>query len=155
MIITIFGATGRSGVPLMRRALEAGHTVRAAVRTPEKLGELRERVTVLPGEVLASAEVARSVDGSDAVVSLIGHGKESPPDMLARAAENLVNGMKSSGVDRIIVLTGAGVRFPEDKPRLIDRFIRFLLKTLQPQLLRDSENYVKRVRESGLRWTIV
>lgn len=155
MTITVFGATGRSGLPLIRRALEAGHAVRAAVRSREKLGELQNRVEVVPGDVLDRQLVERSVAGSDAVVSLIGHSKDSPPDLLTRGAENMVSAMKASGVNRLIVLTGAGVRFPGDQPRLLDRFIRFLLKALQPQLLRDSEGYVEEVRRSGLRWTVV
>lgn len=155
MTIAVFGATGRSGIPFLRRAVEAGHSVRAAVRSPEKLGELQQHVTPVPGDVLNGDDVERSVAGADAVVSLIGPSKDAPRDMLTQAGENLIRAMEKTGVERLIILTGAGVRFPGDEPTLLDRFIRALLKTLQPQLLNDSEGYVERVRRSALRWTVV
>jgi uncharacterized protein YbjT (DUF2867 family) len=37
MKLAIFGATGRTGRPLVQQALEAGHEVVALVRTPAKL----------------------------------------------------------------------------------------------------------------------
>jgi putative NADH-flavin reductase len=46
----IIGATGASGLPLVRQAVESGHHVTVLVRSPEKLPEeLREKVTVIQG----------------------------------------------------------------------------------------------------------
>lgn len=42
MPVTAFGDAGRSRMLLVTCALDAGHPVRAALRTPDKLGDLRE-----------------------------------------------------------------------------------------------------------------
>ena len=46
MKITIFGATGRTGQNLVKKALEAGHEVTAYVRTPSKLTAEHGNLTV-------------------------------------------------------------------------------------------------------------
>jgi uncharacterized protein YbjT (DUF2867 family) len=42
MTVTTFGDAGGRRMLLVTPALDAGHHVRAAIRTPEKLGDLRE-----------------------------------------------------------------------------------------------------------------
>lgn len=50
MRIAIFGASGRTGRPLVEQALEAGHEVRALVRDPSKLTESHGRLAVIRGD---------------------------------------------------------------------------------------------------------
>ncbi len=164
MTIAVFGATGRTGRPLVARALQAGHTVRAAVRTPDALtealtelapGESRKRVEVIRADVCNREEVAAAVAGVDAVISVIGPTKTSPKGMLSEAGDAIVDAMRRHGVKRLIAMTGAGVRFPRDEPAFVDRLIRFLLKTLQPDVLNDSIRYVEALTQDDLEWTIV
>ncbi len=159
MVLTIFGASGRTGLRVVKRAIAAGHTIKAAVRNLEAFGETLgddvNRTAVVKTDVLDSERVARAVAGSDAVVSVIGPRKDTPNDMLGRGGRNIVAAMHEHDVRRVIALTGAGVRFPQDRPGLVDTFIRFLLKTLQPDLLEDSMRYAESFTESDLDWTIV
>ncbi len=158
MIITVFGANGRTGSYVIRKAIEAGHTVRAAVRNPETFRaslDDTQKLEIVEADVLNSDQVSSAVSGADAVVSVIGLKKGSEKNTLGRGGENIVEALCRHGVRRIIVLTGAGVRFPQDKPGFIDRVIRFLLKTLQPEVLEDSIRYTKTVTEGDLDWTVV
>ena len=50
MKLAIFGATGRTGKPLVKQALEAGHEVVALVRTPAKMPLPSDRLTVVQGD---------------------------------------------------------------------------------------------------------
>lgn len=86
---------------------------------------------------------------------MIGHGKGSPPDLQHRAGRHIVDAMRMHGVRRLIALTGAGVRAPQDQPKFFDHFMRGLLGTLQGAILRDSEAYADIIRTSGLDWTLV
>jgi putative NADH-flavin reductase len=112
-------------------------------------------VDVVQADILDAESVWRAVDGIEAVVSVVGPRKDSPKDSLGRGGENIAAAMKRHGVSRIIALTGAGVRFPGDAPKFIDRLIRFLLKTLQPDVLSNSIAYVNAISNDDLQWTIV
>lgn len=92
---------------------------------------------------------------AEAVVSVIGHTKETPRDMQVKAAQNIVAAMKKHGVRRIIAMTGAGVPDAADQPKFFDNLMRFMLNTINGDVLQDSLNYVEVIRNSGLDWTIV
>ena len=68
---------------------------------------------------------------------------------------NIVEAMKERGVPRLVSLTGAGVRVPEDRPKLVDRAFGFLLGRLQPDVLEDAGRHAEVIRGSGLDWVIV
>jgi hypothetical protein len=48
--LAVFGASGRTGRPLVERALAEGHTVRALVRTPTKVGIQDARLELIQGD---------------------------------------------------------------------------------------------------------
>lgn len=154
MKLTLFGATGRTGIPLVEQALAAGHDVVAYVRTPSKLTMDSPHLTVVQGETQEAHKVAEAIAGSDAVISALGPVKGGAKDVMATSASNIVAGMKAGGVQRLVYATGAGVEDPHDKPALMHKIIGIALKTLNPDVLADSAAGVKTVRDSGLDWTV-
>ncbi|ADI13626.1 NAD(P)-dependent oxidoreductase [Truepera radiovictrix] len=158
MKLAVFGGTGKTGRPLLEQALAAGHEVRALVRDPGKLPlslSGHERLELIQGDALDPEAVARTVKGVDAVLSVLGQTKGSPPDLVTRATENILAAMHAHGVRRIVTLTGAGVPDPRDRPKLIDRVFTFLLKRLSGAVLEDGEQHAARLKASGLAWTVV
>lgn len=140
---------------MVEQALAEGHEVTAFAREPSRLGISHERLRVVRGDVTDPAAVEEAVAGQDAVLSALGHAEGSKGDVLTRGAENVVGAMERHGVRRLVSLTGAGIRDPRDRPKLVDRVITTLLKVLQGDLLRDSERHVEVIRESRLDWVIV
>lgn len=155
MRVVIFGASGRTGCHLVEGALRSGHEVTAFVRDPSKLGGVAKRVEVVAGDVTDAVSVEGAIAGREAVLVALGHSKNSEKNMQTRGAENIVAAMEKHGVRRLVSLTGAGVRDPNDRPKLIDRVITGLLKLLQRDVLEDAERHVRAIRESGLEWVIV
>ena len=154
MHIALLGATGRTGRPLLDQSLAAGHTVTALARTPSKLPP-REGLAVVQGDATNPADVDKTVDGADAVLLTLGHAKGSPPDLMARAAHNVVAAMNAHGVRRVVTETGAGVPDPKDPGGLGPKVMAGIMKVVAKNLLADSEAHVDTFRQSGLDWTAV
>ena len=55
--IAVLGATGGTGLEVVRQALAGGLSVRALVRTPEKLGVKHDKLTVVKGNASNAADV--------------------------------------------------------------------------------------------------
>jgi len=108
MKIVVYGARGTLGQSILREALARGHQVTAVVRKPESFEGPRQGVKVIKGDVLDRASVAAAAAGSDVVISAIGPSRDEPPEMLVRAANALVGGVKQAGAGRLIVVGGAG-----------------------------------------------
>lgn len=155
MKLTIFGASGRTGRPLVEQALSEGHEVTAFVRDPAKMKLNHERLMTVKGDVKDHAAVDEAIAGADAVLSVIGHTKTSEKDVQTVGTENIVAAMKKHEVKRLVSLTGAGVRDAKDKPKLFDKAITGLLKLLQKDVLEDAENHARAVEKSDLDWVIV
>ncbi|TCJ15950.1 SDR family oxidoreductase [Rubrobacter taiwanensis] len=156
MRVAVFGATGRTGRLVVERLLEEGHEVIAFVRDPSKILEGHdEKLRTVRGDVLDAAAVEEVVEEVDAVLVALGHTKTSPKDVQARGTQNIVAAMRRHGVRRLISLTGAGVRDPQDEPKVVDRAITGLLKLLQRDVLEDAERHAEIIRNSGLDWTLV
>ncbi len=155
MKITLFGATGRTGKYVLKRALEAGHEVTALVRSPDKLDTPNPKLTVIQGDARDAEAVSRAIAGAGAVVSTLGPVRGGPMDVMTRAAENIVTGMRQHGVNRLIFTTGAGVPAPQDRPTFMSKFMGFLVRTLSRDVYEDSLHGAEIVTQSGLDWTIV
>ncbi|HUN08721.1 MAG TPA: NAD(P)H-binding protein [Aggregatilineales bacterium] len=155
MNITIFGASGRTGRLLVQAALNAGHSVTAFVRDPAKLPVQHMELKVVQGDTADAAAVARAVAGADAVISGLGPVKGSPKDLLVTAQQHIVAAMQAAGVKRYVLLTGAGVRDPQDQPKLIDKVFGFLLRLTAADVLKDSEDGVRLVQATALDWIVV
>ena len=155
MKIVVFGASGGTGLKIVEQALSAGHIVTAFVRTPSKLGIQHQNLTAFQGDVMDADAVEKSIAGQDVVISALGPVRPPVPGMMETAAKNILAGMQSHGVRRLISTTGAGVRDPQDQPKLIDHVMKTLLTLLAGDVLRDSAANVSVIQSSDLDWTIV
>ncbi|PKN93641.1 MAG: NmrA family transcriptional regulator [Chloroflexi bacterium HGW-Chloroflexi-6] len=155
MKIIVFGASGGTGQEIVKQALEAGHEVTAFVRNPAKLAIQHPKLKMVTGDVKDTAAVENAVAGQEAVISALGPTRPPVPGMMEKAAQNIVAAMKNAGIRRLISTTGAGVRDPQDQPKLIDHLMKGLLTLMAGEVLKDSAANVVVIRASDLDWTIV
>jgi putative NADH-flavin reductase len=152
--IIIFGASGGTGREVVKQALEAGHMVTAFVRTPSKINMQHPNLRVVQGDVMDAPAIDQAVTGQDAVISTLGPTRPPVPRMMETAARNIIAAMNKHGLRRLIATTGAGVRQPEDQPKLVDTLIGVLLSLMAGEVVRDSAEGVRLIQSSDLDWTI-
>ncbi len=162
MKIAVFGATGRTGHPLVEQAVERGHEVVAFVRDTTGLSSSvrnDDRVSIVEGDAYTGADVERAIAGDgdpvDAVVSVLAQNAEGPDDLLTEAGRHMLAAMDKHSVDRFVTLVGAGVREEGESVSLGGRMMGVLLKLLARSVLEDARDQVELVRDSDTRWTVV
>ena len=155
MKLAILGATGSIGRELVTQALAAGHEVTALVRAQPKPREIDDRVALVLGDATSADAAKRTVEGSDAVLSALGHAKGAPDDLLAEVSSNLIAAMQADGVSRLVVLSSAAVVDAADRPSLFYRAARVLLRAVMPRVVRDHREQARLIEQSSLAWTIV
>ena len=106
MKLVVLGATGGTGLEIVRQAVGRGHSVTAFVRSPEKLRAYAGRITVKQGSPLNTSELEEVFQGHDAVLSAFGPrvpiAKEDHK-LLQEFATALTPAMLRAGVKRVIV----------------------------------------------------
>lgn len=155
MKICIFGADGRSGVEVVKYAHQKGYEVFAFVYSDSSNKFFPEGTKIIKGDVMNYDDVFSAIDGVDAVVSVLGHIKGSDPLMQTKGMINIVKAMKELNVKRVLSLTGTGARAENDKPSVIDIFLNFIVKLVDPNRINDGVEHVKVLRNSNLDWTVV
>lgn len=119
MNIVLFGATGVIGRAILQEALKRKHEVTAAVRNPDQLEVIHERMHKVRVDILDSASISSAARGHEAAISAYGPewGKELE---LLEAARSLVKGLTDVGLERLIIVGGAGSLRTESGEKLMD-----------------------------------
>ena len=158
MKILIFGASGRTGMELVKQALELGHEVTAFVRDPKKILTHHQNLTIAQGDVQDFASIDRAMAGQEVVLSALGSPTLKQNTIISEGMKCIIEAMKRHGVRRLICESSLGVG---DSKRLMGGsiggvvfrtiFMGFVLK----HVFADKELEEVSIRESGLEWIIV
>ena len=162
MRIAVFGATGRTGRPLVGQAIERGHEVVAFARDAADLSSMLrndDRVSTVEGDAYTGEGVDRAIAGDgdpvDAVVSVLGQPSDGPDDLLTEAGKHMLAAMNQRDVKRLVTLVGAGVREEGESVSFGGRVMNALLKLLAGSVLEDARTHVESIKRSDTRWTVV
>jgi uncharacterized protein len=106
MKVVLFGATGKSGSRLLQELVSRGHQVTAAARDIGKV-PASANIKVRQDDLSDAQHTADVIRGADAVISAY-----APPaddtDALIGVTERQVEAVRQAGVDRLLVVGGAG-----------------------------------------------
>ena len=153
--LALFGATGRTGRHVLEQALSAGYTVRLLSRRADAIPD-HDRVTTIVGDVLDPAAVDRTVQGADAVISVFGQVKGSPPALQTRWHRADRRGdARAQAFAALFLCLGAGcprLRTPRKPPTALSDSCS---DGLSQQVLDDAIAHLEVLRRSGLDWTVV
>jgi putative NADH-flavin reductase len=154
--VVVFGATGNIGRHVVEQLLAAGHQVTAYVRNPGKLTMAHPSFTIIQGELDDRTEIARAVDGADAVISALGptlrRGATGTP--LTEGTQRIVEAMLAAGVHRFIGLATPAVADPRDLPTLKGKLLRLMPRLFLPNALTELIGMTEAITSSELNWTI-
>jgi len=153
MKLAILGATGGIGLEIVRQAVDRNHKVTVLVRAPERLKPLGDRIEIIQGDPLSSAELARTIEGQDAVLS--GFGPRVPiaitdANLLYRFGLALTDAMRKVAVRRVVIVSTAFL-FKDSIVPPTYLFGRLFF----PGIVADASEMETIVQKSGLDWTLV
>lgn len=153
MKLVVLGATGGTGLEIVRQAIERGHSVTALVRSPERLKPFRDRIMVKQGNLLNPAELEQVIHGQDAILS--GFGPRVPiakadANLLQQFAVALTSAMLRAGVRRVVVESVAFLFKDSIVPPAY-----LLGRLLFPGTVADASAMERVFGESDLDWTMV
>ena len=151
MKILVFGATGSVGKLFVQQALDENHSVSAFVRRPIAISIRHPRLSIIQGDVLDQAAVARATPGHDAVVCTLGAGSKG--NLRALGTKNIIGAMEKAGVERFICQSTLGAGDSRGNLNFFWKYIMFGM--LLRKAYADHELQETYVMTSNLRWTII
>jgi putative NADH-flavin reductase len=121
MKIALIGATGYVGTALLEEALNRGHQVTALVRNPQKLAQ-HANLDARQANVHDVAALAEQLRGHDLVLSAFnpGWGLADIREQFIAGSRAITSATKAAGVERLLVVGGAGSLYVAPGQQLID-----------------------------------
>ncbi len=153
MKLVVLGATGSTGLEIVRQAIEHGHSVTAFVRSPERLKPFRDRISVKQGNLLDADELEPVIKAHDAVLSAFGPRvpiAKADANLLRQFAIALTSTMPRAGVRRVVVESVAFLFKDAIVPPTY-----LLGRLFFPGVVADASAMEKVFEKSGLEWTLV
>ena len=151
MKLVVLGATGGIGLEVVKQAVERRHSVTAFVRSPERLESFRDRIAIVPGDLLNSAQLAQVLKGHDAVLSSFGpRDPKANGNLLESFASALTEAMQHNSTRRVIVVSVAFL-FKD----VIIPPAYLVGRLLFGHHVADATAMEEILMKSGLDWTIV
>jgi uncharacterized protein YbjT (DUF2867 family) len=114
----VFGATGNTGKQMLPLLLEAGHSVRAFVRTPSKLSIQHSNLEIVQGDITDNQAVRDTIKGMDAVISLVGGplgDKTYKGGLLLPYIKTVHEAMRANGISILLLQTGGASKIKGEK----------------------------------------
>ncbi len=156
MIVSVFGASGRSGRAFIAAASNAGLALRLHYRSaPEDVAP--ELATVVVGALKDPTAVREVLRGSDATVILFGPRPNARDRVFtAMATKAIVDGMRTQSQQRLLCVTGALMGVLSGNVSFTSRLTTLVQRRLKDDDLVDDRAEQERiVRNSRLDWTLI
>ena len=158
--LLVIGASRGIGLETVRRALAAGHRVRAFARGAAAIDLDQPGLEKVAADALDAAAVTKATEGADAVIQSLGAGEKARPGVIltgttifSRATRVLIDAMRASGVRRLVAVTGLGAGDSRGHGGFLYDALAFPL--LLKRIYDDKDVQEQMIRASGLEWTIV
>jgi putative NADH-flavin reductase len=153
MKVVVFGSTGSIGQHVVHQALRQGHVVTAFTRNPDKLQIRDPNLTIVQGDVLNSNAVEKAVRGQDAVICVLGGGKQLTGTIRSEGTQQIIQAMKTMGIRRLICQSTLGAG---DSWGNLDFYWKYIMfGFILRKVFTDHERQEALVKNSELDWTIV
>jgi putative NADH-flavin reductase len=151
MYICLFGATGRVGNEILKRAIAGGHEVTVLVRNPRTLQISHPKLRVIEGDVLREQNIRTAIHGCRAIVSALG---TDGANTLSESMPIFLKVMKEENIHRIITVGTAGILQARSNPSVY----RFQSAESRRKSTKAAEDHLKAyelLNQSKTDWTIV
>jgi len=150
MKFLVLGATGRTGVLFVKKALDQGHHVTALVRRAD--AAVDSRAQIVSGDVTDAAVIATAARGHDAIISTLGvKNARETPTLITDTVRAVIASAKTSGVDRFVLLSAFGVGDSLAKASFL---VSPLFRTVLRKKYADKAASEVLLRASDLKWTL-
>lgn len=155
--IALFGATGPTGKQIIEEALHRGYALSVYTRDVKKLDAFAGKIGIVVGDLQDRNAIAQCIEGADAVVSALGPNtaKVKADRPIMRGLANIMSAMNQSGVRRLIQVSTASYRHPDDGVDMKTRALALMFKMVARKAYDDIKSTGELIADSELDWTLV
>jgi len=155
--VVVMGGSRGIGLETVKVLLKEGHEVVAFSRGAERLQLSNPALLKVSGDATSEGDVRTAIEGADVVIQALGVPVNlklitGPIDLFSSATQTLISVMESTGVRRLIAVTGFGAG---DSESAVNCFQKIPFNMIFGHAYSDKSIQEKNIKKSDLDWTIV
>lgn len=154
-LVTVFGASGRTGLEILKLLPERNIQVNAFCRNESSIPFSNTNMHIFEGDIFKLNDVKAAVINADCIVIALGTKAPYKDVFCYDGTINIIKAMYEFNIKRLICVTGASIG---DYPGNLSRFMTGLKKRFNkkyPMIAMDRLKQEMAVKASGLNWTIL
>jgi nucleoside-diphosphate-sugar epimerase len=151
MKIAVIGACGKTGSLVCQEAYSRGYDVIGFTRAECGIPGIKYVI----GDGLILSDLEKAIIGADIVISTVGHVKLKEPYIQTKITKNIIKICQENNINKIISMTGTGVRVPKDKISLIEKVLNGVLLIIDKNRVEDGILHAKELNNSNLSFVIL
>ena len=151
--IILFGASGKTGLEILRNAKINGLQIDIFLRKGTTLPSEFSNLNVFEGDVLNIDDVDKAIKDHTIVISTLGVKGNSKIPVVSQGTKNIIEVMKKYKINRLIVQSAHGASESAKEMFLPVRII--MLNFLLKHPFQDKNVMEGIVKDSNLIWTII
>lgn len=152
MKLIVFGATGKTGLEIVKQSLAQEYEVTAFVRSPSKMTLENDHLQLITGDVCDFTAVTQAVQGQDGVICSLGTNSLGRTTVRSEGTDNIIKAMEENHVKRLLVVSAMGIG---ESWSTLSSTNKIFFNTVLRNTRKDHEKQEALVKESNLDWTIV
>lgn len=152
--IAVIGGTGKSGKYLVQTLLKRGFSIQLLLRNPANFSINSPLITVIEGDIRNYEDAYALLKGCTAVLSTLGQPK-GESSIFSTATKNVLQAMKTLGIQRYIVTTGISVNTPLDNKNPKAQFGTNWMYENFPATTSDKQVEYDTLTKSDVDWTLI
>ena len=162
MKVLILGASGRTGIHVVKESLDRGWQVKALVRELDSFNIDHPNLIKVQGTPFAYADVKKAFESCDMVISVLNISRASgnpwsklvsPDNLLSKSLQNVVDLAKHFQVKKLIVVSAWGVG---DSRAEIPWWFKLMINSSKiGEVYKDHDRQERIVQNAEVNYTIV
>jgi len=158
--ITILGATGFVGKPLLQKAIDNNFKVKILARNKENLQNYTQSIEVIEGNYFDKDKLQSAMEGSEAILSTIGPPMNcrlsaTDEDKYINALAYIIKQMQVNKQTRWINISGAGVKMAHENTPLARKLLRVKLMAESKSIINIKDRELQLLEQSNIDWTSI
>ncbi len=155
MNILILGSTGHLGKVLLKTCLENNYNITILIRSASKIDIKNKNLKIIEGDVTNKLDLEKSLKNIDVVISTLGHGFRTNFPIQEKTMISLIPLMREKKINRLITITGAGLKIKGDPNSFIANISEKLFYIIDPYRMSDAKKQQSIIENSDLNWTTI
>jgi len=155
--ICVFGANGKTGIELVKKAIQSNIPIRAAVRNKESIKHFKNSIEIVQYSFDNPLSIRKAINDCAIIVSVIGSGSgkeaSAPTSLYSNSIKIIIQEMLFLNIKRLVVVSSAGVEYDKNAPWYYRYLFRPMLMNSYMDMMK-METILEQYKEK-LNWTIV